>query len=170
MMNQPEDVMNAKIIENTKYGALLVAVGAALFVANAHSIASQVRDVQARGVDAMAKVDGGSVSSSRRGSGTRLNLSWTDRSGQTRRESGIDISGSLANRIIANSTLKVDELAIKYLASEPNTKPIVIDDMNERLEANETNRTVFGIAAILGALVYGGMLLAGRRSHSGQAA
>jgi hypothetical protein len=157
--------MTPNALKQAKSIGIIAAVAGTLFAANAHMIVTGIHDVNARGVEAVANVEGGTVSSGRRGSGTSLRLSWVDGSGRLRRES-VDISGALAERIIAQSTLKVAELVIRYVPGEPNTKPIVVADAAHRLSDNQTNRNVFAGLAILGALVSAGLALADRRGHA----
>jgi hypothetical protein len=106
------------------------------------------QDVNRRGIETIASIEGGRKSTWKHVDTYSLNLAWKDTAGAERHAKDVSLVGALKNKIIKNDRLQVGEVRIKYLADDASADPIFVESVGD----NQFDDNL---------LLYGGMGLAG---------
>lgn len=117
----------------------------------------RVADVLGRGVEAQARIEGGTRTTGRRsGTSHRLNLSWAGPNNTTLRAEGVRISAGLANQLIVGERIVRARAAIKYVGDDA-ANPVVLEDADYQLRSNAnmvtTGLAIGGVGAVLTGLM-----------------
>lgn len=128
---------------------------------------TRIRDIEASGVEATARVEGATSSEPCRSSTEdyMLKLSWRDARGTVQTHDSVTISDTFAGKIIVNNGISIvrDTVRIKYLPEATETEPIMLDDAAR--QQGDDYFTIWLGAGIftVGAVGSGLMFLLGRR-------
>jgi hypothetical protein len=132
-------------------------------------VRDRIREVEAKGIEAVARIQGTARSNGRpRSASWTLNLAWLDAKGAVLNYDAVAISDRFARTIIVNDSVVRDTVRIKYLGAatgSAQTTLIVLDDFARTLlEEDPDLRIWIGIAmAGVAALGAGFMYLLCRR-------
>lgn len=156
--------MIAWILGKLKALFLLAALGGPALAGYMWWDAQHIKDVETRGLEATAVIDGATRTKRRRG-GTSydVSLAWKDQQGAAREAKSVAVSTTFANQIIRNDKIIRDKVRIKYLADDADAKPILIEDAGRQAETDNDLMWVgagAGAIGILGSLIF---LVTGRR-------
>lgn len=156
----------AWIVDRVRW-LLLGAVGLGiLFVYWGWSDTTRIREVEANGAEAIARIEG-ATRSKRRRSGAEsytLKLSWRDAKGAVQTHDGVTISNTFARLIIVNDNIVRDTVRIRYLPDAPiDSMPIVLDDRNRQQGDDDFMIWLGAGIAGVGAVGSGLMFMLGRR-------
>lgn len=156
--------MIAWIFSKIKSLFLLAAIGGPALAGFMWWDAQRITDVETRGLEATAIIDGATRTKRRRG-GTSydVTLAWKDTKGGTRNAKDVAVSTTFANQIIRDGKIIRDKVKIKYLADDADAKPILIEDAGRQAETD--NELIWvgagaGAVGVLGSLIF---FLTGRR-------
>jgi hypothetical protein len=152
-------------LQSTRTSALVAMMFATVIGGHAHYAHMQIQDVTARGTLYEAEITGGTVKTGKR-SGTALNLAWIDSSGHKQSVRGLGITTALASQIVADTTLRIDTIAIKAVTGEVGRDPIIVADVAGKLSSYAAQREVGSLIAGLAGLVALMTLLLGRRRRA----
>jgi hypothetical protein len=115
-------------------------------------------EMRANGVEATADIEGGTRTKRRRsGTSFSINLSWKDKAGQTRTAEKVSIGRSLADKLIRDDALVVDTIKIKYLPNQPETAPVVVEELGAGGDPLTAAATMVGYTlpiSLVGGLVF----------------
>ena len=141
------------ILGKLKWLLLIGAVGGPAMAYFGYTGAEEIRDVLARGQEATATIDSGTIRKGRKsGTSHSINLSWADKSGKKQSAEKVSITSRLADQIIVGDKIVRDAVKIKYLADAPETKPVILEDADLKLSNNQ-EMVPLGIGAgVIGAL------------------
>lgn len=106
------------------------------------------QDVNRRGIETIAAIEGGQKSTWKSVDTYSLNLAWKDQSGAERHAKDVALVGALSNKIIKDDQLLVGEVRIKYLADDASVEPILVESIGDSQDDDKL-------------LLYGGMGAAG---------
>jgi hypothetical protein len=156
--------MIAWILGRVKWLFLVAAVGGPVLAYIGYSEATEIRDVMARGRDATALIDSGTIKKGRKsGTSYTLNLSWDEGGGRTRTVEKVSISSNMADAVIVGDKIVRDKVKIKYLADAPDIKPVIVEDAARRLQ-NQDDMLPVGVGAgVVGAIGAAFMLMRDRK-------
>jgi hypothetical protein len=145
--------------------ALVIAIFAGpAFAYWSYNDSNRIQRIMTNGAELTATVHGGTVNRGRRGSvDYALDLSWASAQGETLRRS-VDISDAFAERIILNDAVMIDQVQVKYLASESDIPLVVVEDAPEQLANKQFDMWAGIVAAIAGVLLAPLMFWLERRS------
>lgn len=150
---------------------LIAALGGPALAAYMWWDGERIKDVEARGVEAVATIEGATRKKGRRSSTHyEVNLAWQDGSGQKRSAEGLSISNAFASRIITGDHLIRKSVRIKYLSDDTATDPILIDDAQHQAKTDQElvwAGAGAGVVGWIGALIF---FLTGRRKKETEAA
>lgn len=152
-----------------KWGLLAAAAGGAFLAYIGWSEGEHIRDVRARGIEAVALIEGGKESTRKGNKSYTVDLAWKDASGVDRKASEVSISDGFAGKIIEGDTLTAGETRIMYLADSVSAAPIVLDDAGTQ---EEENTAMFYAGLVIGGIgIVGSALffLLGRRRQDADA-
>ncbi len=156
--------MMAWILAKLKSLFLLAALGGPALAGYTWWDAQHIKDVETRGSEATATIEGATrVNRRRGGTGYDINLAWNDQGGQPRTAERVSVSHTFAGQIIRADKIVRNTVKIKYLADDTEAKPILIEDAGRQVQTD--NELVWvgggvGGAGLLGSLAF---LVAGRR-------
>lgn len=150
--------MIAWIFGKLKALFLLAAIGGPAVAGYMWWDAERIKDVETRGVEATAAIEGATRTKRRRG-GTSydIDLAWKDQKGAAREAKKVYVSTTFANQIIRNERIIRDKVKIKYLADDADAKPILIEDAGRQAEADTDLMWIgagTGAVGILGSLIF----------------
>lgn len=152
------------IVGKLKSLFLIAAIGGPALAGYMWWDAEHIRDVEARGLEVTATIDGATRTKRRRG-GTSydVNLAWKDQKGTARTATAVSVSTAFASQIIHDDKIVRDKVRIKYLTDDLDAKPILLEDADRQAS---TDRELIWVGAgagavgIIGSLLF---LLVGRR-------
>lgn len=152
------------ILGKLKSLCLIAAIGGPALAGYMWWDAEHIKDVEARGIEATATIDGATRTKRRRG-GTSydVNLAWKDQRGEARTATAVSISTAFATQIIRDEKIVRDNVKIKYLADDLEAKPILIEDADRQASTDQELIWVgagAGAVGFIGSLLF---LLGGRR-------
>ena len=159
--------MIAWLLGKLKSLFLLAAVGGPALAGYMYWDETRMRDVETRGADATARIEGATrVKRRRSATSYDVDLVWKDRGGAERRARRVAVSQVFAGEIIRDDRIVRDSVRIRYLADDPEAKPILVEDAGRQAEGDRELIWVgagAGVIGIVGSLV---LLLAGRRAKA----
>jgi hypothetical protein len=128
-------------------------------------------EIEAKGVSAQAVVTGATETKRRRGGKSySVDLAWKDAKGTPMKAEKVSISQTMANEIISASTVKAAVVPIKYIADQPDVKPMIVHDAARLADGDELMIKLGLGAGGLGLLGTLGFFLLGRRKSAEGAA
>ena len=129
--------------------------------------AEHIKDVETRGVEATAAINGATrVKRRRGGTSYEIDLGWKDQKGEARAATAVSISNAFADHIIRDEKIIRDTVRIKYLADDLDAKPILLEDAARQAD---TDRELIwvgagaGVIGICGSLIF---FLSARRKRT----
>ena len=155
------------VLGKIKWVLLMAAVGGPFLAYTSYTEATEIDEVLAKGVDAIAVIDGGTVRKGRRsGTSYSINLSWPDKTGKKQVAEKVTITAALASQIIVGDNLVRDTVKIKYLPDTPDVKPVIIEDAKQRLQNSAEMMPVGLVGGAVGALGAAAFFFFGRRKQA----
>ena len=149
--------MIAWIVGKLKTLLLLAAVGGPALAGWMWWDEMRIRDVEARGIEATATIEGATrVRRRRSGTSYDVDLGWQDARGQPRSAKRVAVSGAFAAQIIRDERIVRDKVRIKYLVDDAEATPILVEDSSRQAE---TDRELIWIGAGAGAVGIAGSLI-----------
>ncbi|BAU91322.1 hypothetical protein MPPM_2717 [Methylorubrum populi] len=151
------------ILGKLKWLTILCAIGGPIVAVACWQDGNRRQDVMAMGVQTEATIESATrVKRRRGGTSYKLDLSWTDGSGITRKVEEVSISHALADKLIVDNRLAADTLPIKYIPGEAGSSKesenvVVLDDTAYQ---EQTDRelvyvgTGAGILGLIGAALF----------------
>jgi hypothetical protein len=160
--------MIAWFFSKIRWLLLLAAFGGPVLAYLGWSDAQRIRDVEQRGVETTAVIEGATRTKRRRGGTTySIKLAWKDGKGQVQKAEKITVSSTFANMIIRDDKIIRDTLKIKYLPDTLESSPVIVEDA-QRQEESDTTMIQAGIGAgVVGIVGTGLVFLFGRRRSAG---
>lgn len=121
------------------------------------------------GVNTQAYIEGATETERRkrgrtRGSSYSLDLVWLDASGAERRAKSVGITSDLANRVIKNNEIVMNELPILYMESDASVEPAIVQDMPKQVDQAGFMRTAGFVGGGIGILGFLAVMFMRRRS------
>ena len=124
------------------------------------------QDVNRRGIETIASIEGGRKSTLKNVDIYSLDLAWKDKTGAERHAKDVTLVGALKDKIIKDDQLMVDEVRIKYLADDASAEPILVESAAES-EVDDNFLLYGGVgAAGIGVVGFGLLFLLRRRSFA----
>jgi hypothetical protein len=113
--------------------------------------ATETRYVMERGTAVTADVKGGSFTSTTRrtSGGYTLYLTWKTGDLLAFPSATVPIPSAYANTIIADNTLLIDQIEIKYMPGERNRLPVLVQLAGASIEEAEMHTWMCGLIALL---------------------